>query len=164
VRAIGASNYNAERLKEALQASQQHGYPSYQSLQPNYNLYDRAEYEGPLEAVCRQNGLGVIPYFPLASGFLTGKYRSESDLAASKRGQFVKKYFNDRGLQILRALDGVARQVHSTPASVSLAWLLARPCEQLKGLIAATELKLDRSSLDTLDKASAYTESAANPI
>jgi aryl-alcohol dehydrogenase-like predicted oxidoreductase len=171
VRAIGASNYNAERLSEALQASQQYGYPSYQSLQPNYNLYDRAEYEGKLEAVCRENGLGVIPYFPLASGFLTGKYRSESDLATSKRGQFVKKYLNERGFRILHTLEEVARQIHSTPATVSLAWLLARhgitapiasatSLEQLKDIIAATELKLDHASLAALNKASAYTESA----
>jgi aryl-alcohol dehydrogenase-like predicted oxidoreductase len=172
VRAIGASNYNAERLSEALQASQHYGYPSYQSLQPNYNLYDRAEYEGKLEAVCRENGLGVIPYFPLASGFLTGKYRSESDLATSKRAQFVKKYLNDRGFRILRVLEEVAQQLHSTPATVSLAWLLARPgitapiasatnLEQLEDLLAATELKLDHSSLDTLNQASAYADTAA---
>jgi aryl-alcohol dehydrogenase-like predicted oxidoreductase len=172
VRAIGASNYGAERLSEALQASKQYGYPSYQSLQPNYNLYDRAEYEGKLEAVCTENGLGVISYFSLASGFLTGKYRSESDLATSKRGQFVKKYLNDRGLRILRALDEVARQLHSTPAKVSLAGLMARPSvtapiasatslEQLKDLIAATELKLDRSSIEALNKASAYAGIAA---
>ena len=127
VRAIGASNYSAPRLREALQSSKQLGFPSYQSLQPNYNLYDRADYEASLAAVCRENGLGVIPYFSLASGFLTGKYRSEADLAASKRGQFVRKYLNDRGFRILRALDEVARQIHSTPAKISLAWLLARP-------------------------------------
>jgi aryl-alcohol dehydrogenase-like predicted oxidoreductase len=167
VRAVGASNYSAERLSEALEVSKQYGYPSYVSLQPNYNLYDRAEYEGKLETVCIENGLGVIPYFPLASGFLTGKYRSESDLAASKRGQFVKKYLNERGYRILGALEEVAKQVHSSPATVSLAWLLTRPGitapiasattqKQLKDLIAATELKLDPSSLDALDKASAY--------
>ena len=124
VRAIGASNYSAERLAEALQVSKQSGLPSYQSLQPNYNLYDRADYEAKPEGVCQSNGLGVIPYFSLASGFLTGKYRSEADLAASKRGQFVKKYLNDRGFRILRALDKVAKDVHSTPSQVSLAWLM----------------------------------------
>ena len=172
VRAIGASNYNAERLTEALRASKQFGYPSYQSLQPNYNLYDRAEYEAKLEAVCHENGLGVIPYFPLASGFLTGKYRSEADLAASKRGQFVKKYLNDRGFKILRALDEVARELHSTPAKVSLGWLMSRPgitapiasatsVEQLNDLIGATDLKLDRASIERLNQASAYAEAAA---
>jgi aryl-alcohol dehydrogenase-like predicted oxidoreductase len=171
VRAIGASNYPAERLREALQVSKQHGLPRYQSLQPNFNLYDRAEYETKLEAVCRENGLGVIPYFPLASGFLTGKYRSEADLAASKRGQFVKKYLNDRGFRILRALDEVAQALHATPAKISLAWLMARPgitapiasatsLEQLNDLIGATELKLDGASMERLNQASAHAEAA----
>jgi aryl-alcohol dehydrogenase-like predicted oxidoreductase len=172
VRAIGASNYKAGRLSEALQASKQFGYPSYQSLQPNYNLYERAEYEGKLEAVCRENGLGVIPYFSLASGFLTGKYRSEADLAASKRGQFVKKYLNERGLRILHALDDVAREFHATPARISLAWLMARPSitapiasatslDQLTDLISSTELKLDSAAIERLNQASAYAEAAA---
>jgi aryl-alcohol dehydrogenase-like predicted oxidoreductase len=172
VRAIGASNYPAERLSEALQVSKQHGFPTYQSLQPNYNLYDRADYEAKLEAVCRENRLGVITYFSLASGFLTGKYRSETDLAASKRGQFVKKYLNNRGFRILRALDEVAKEIHSTPAKISLAWLVARPgitapiasatsLEQLNDLVGATELKLDQASIERLNKASAYAEAAA---
>lgn len=171
VRAIGASNYSAERLTEALQVSKQSGLPSYQSLQPNYNLYDRADYEAKPEGVCQANGLGVIPYFSLASGFLTGKYRSEADLAASKRGQFVKKYLNDRGFRILRVLDKVAKDVHSTPGQVSLAWLMARPSitapiasatslEQLDGLIGATELKLDQATIEQLNQASAYAEAA----
>jgi aryl-alcohol dehydrogenase-like predicted oxidoreductase len=171
VRAIGASNYKAERLSEAVQTSRQFGCPSYQSLQPNYNLYDRAEYEGKLEAVCRENGLGVIPYFPLASGFLTGKYRSEADLAASKRGQFVKKYLNQRGFKILRALDEVARELHATPAKLSLAWLMARPSitapiasatslQQLNDLIGATELQLDQASIERLNQAGAYAQAA----
>jgi aryl-alcohol dehydrogenase-like predicted oxidoreductase len=172
VRAIGASNYPAERLREALQVSKQNGFPSYQSLQPNYNLYDRADYETNLEAVCRENGLGVIPYFSLASGFLTGKYRSEADLAASKRAQMVKKYLNERGFRILRALDEVAQALHSTPAKVSLAWLMARPgitapiasattLEQLDDLTASTELELDQASIERLNNASAYAEAAA---
>jgi aryl-alcohol dehydrogenase-like predicted oxidoreductase len=171
VRIIGASNYPAERLTEALQVSKQNGLPSYQCLQPNYNLYDRADYEAKLEAVCRENGLGVIPYFSLASGFLTGKYRSEADLAASKRGQFVKKYLNDRGFRIVRALDEMAREIHATPAKISLAWLMARPSitapiasatsvEQLNDLIGATELHLDDASLERLNQASAYAEAA----
>ncbi len=172
VRAIGASNYPAERLSEALQVSKQSGLPRYESLQPNYNLYDRADYESKLEAVCRENGLGVISYFSLASGFLTGKYRSEADLAASKRGQIVKKYLNDRGFRILRALDELAPALHSTPARISLAWLMARPSitapiasatslEQLNDLIGATELALDRASIERLNQASAYAEAAA---
>jgi len=172
VRAIGASNYPAERLSEALLVSQQYGFPSYQSLQPNYNLYDRVDYETKLEAVCRANGLGVIPYFSLASGFLTGKYRSEADLAGSKRGQFVKKYLNERGFRILRAVEEVAQALHSTPAKISLAWLMARPgisapiasattLEQLNDLIGATKLELDQASIERLNRASAYAEAAA---
>jgi aryl-alcohol dehydrogenase-like predicted oxidoreductase len=171
VRFIGASNYSAERLTQALQTSKQHGLPSYQSLQPEYNLYDRAEYEAKLEPVCRKKGLGVISYFSLASGFLTGKYRSESDLAKSSRGQFVKKYVNDRGFRILQALDEAAKKHHSTPAKVSLAWLIARPSVtapiasatslgQLNDLIEATSLQLDHSTLQSLDRASAYSAAA----
>jgi len=172
VRAIGASNYPAARLREALQVSQEYGYPSYVSLQPNYNLYDRAEYETQLEAVCRENGLGVIPYFSLASGFLTGKYRSEADLAASQRGPFVKKYLNERGFRILRALDEVADKLHAAPAKISLAWLMARPgitapitsatnLDQFNDLIGAINLELDQASIERLNQASAYSDAAA---
>ena len=167
VRAIGASNYSAERLAQALEVSQQHGYPSYQSLQPEYNLYDRASYETKLEPICQKHALGVIPYFSLASGFLTGKYRSEGDVSKSARAKFVKKYLNDRGYRILQALDQVAGRLHSTPAKVSLAWLLARPSitapiasatslDQLKDLIEATELELDSPAIELLNQASAY--------
>jgi aryl-alcohol dehydrogenase-like predicted oxidoreductase len=126
VRAIGASNFSADRLSAALDASKRNGYPRYESLQPEYNLYDRADYETQLERVCQENGLGVIPYFSLASGFLTGKYRSEKDLEQKPRAQFVKKYLNDRGFRILAALDRVAEKYRSTPTKISLAWLLAR--------------------------------------
>ena len=164
VRAIGASNYSADRLSQALQVSEQHGYPRYQSLQPLYNLYDRADYETNLEPLCRQKGLGVIPYSSLASGFLAGKYRSEADLSKSARGQGVKGYLNDRGFRILQALDQVAKQHDSTPTSVALAWLIARPgitapiasatsLEQLKDLIAATKLELDPASIELLNQA-----------
>ena len=167
VRAIGASNYSAERLAQALEVSQQHGYPSYQSLQPEYNLYDRAGYETKLEPLCQRHALGVIPYFSLASGFLTGKYRSEGDVSKSARAKFVKKYLNDRGYRILQALDQVAGRLHSTPAKVSLAWLLARPSitapiasatslDQLRDLMEATGLELDRSALELLNQASVY--------
>jgi aryl-alcohol dehydrogenase-like predicted oxidoreductase len=166
VRAIGASNYGAERLAQALQVSAQHGYPSYQSLQPHYNLYERADYESKLEPLCRQKGIGVITYFSLARGFLTGKYRSEADLAKSPRGQGVKSHLNERGFRILDALDKVARQRGSTPARVSLAWLIARPSvtapiasatnpEQLNELIEATNLELDPASIELLNQASA---------
>ena len=166
VRAIGASNYSAERLEEALQVSKQHGLPRYESLQPNYNLCEREEYESKLEPVCLQDHLGVINYYSLASGFLAGKYRSEADLAKSPRGAAARKYLNERGLRILRALDKVAEQYHSSSASVALAWLMARPSitapiasatrlDQLNDLVAATQLLLDRNSIELLDQASA---------
>jgi aryl-alcohol dehydrogenase-like predicted oxidoreductase len=165
VRVIGASNYSAERLKESLETSSRHGYPRYESLQPLYNLYDRAEYETNLEPVCLEYGLGVIPYFSLASGFLTGKYRSEADFSKSKRGPRVKKYLNDRGFRILAALDQVAKQHNATPAQVALAWMMARPSitapiasatsvKQLDELAAATQLKLDPESIEMLSRAS----------
>jgi aryl-alcohol dehydrogenase-like predicted oxidoreductase len=165
VRAIGASNYSAERLTEALAVSKQHGYPRYETLQPLYNLYDREAYEGKLEPVCVQHGLGVIPYFSLASGFLTGKYRSEVDLVKSKRGQGVKKYLNERGFRILAALDQVAQNSHSSSARVALAWLLARPSitapivsatslDQLKDLLEGVRLELQPASLEVLNEAS----------
>lgn len=166
VRAIGASNFSAERLARALQVSEENGLPRYESLQPLYNLYDRAAYEEQLEPLCRQKKVGVISYYSLASGFLTGKYRSEADLSKSARGQGVKKYLNDRGMRILRALDEVARQYETSPASVSLAWLIARPSitapiasatsrEQLEDLVAAAKLELSPSAIEQLDQASA---------
>jgi aryl-alcohol dehydrogenase-like predicted oxidoreductase len=166
VRAIGASNFSAERLAESIRISREQGYPAYQSLQPRYNLYDRAEYEESLEPFCRENGLGVITYYSLASGFLTGKYRLERDLSKSLRGQGIKPYLNKRGFRILEALDEVAKKYHSTPTTVSLAWLMARPgitapiasatsVKQLNDLIAATELILDNASMALLNKASA---------
>jgi aryl-alcohol dehydrogenase-like predicted oxidoreductase len=166
VRAMGASNYSAARLAAALQVSRQHGWPRYECLQPNYNLYDRADYESQLEPLCVKEGLGVIPYFSLASGFLTGKYRAEADAAKSARGAFVKKYLNERGFRILTALDQVAAQLPATPARASLAWLMARPSitapiasatslEQLKELIEATRLRLDQSAIELLNQASA---------
>jgi aryl-alcohol dehydrogenase-like predicted oxidoreductase len=165
VRAIGASNYKADRLAAALAASKKTGLPSYQSLQPNYNLYQRADYEAALEPLCQKEGLGVINYFPLASGFLSGKYRSEADLGKSARGQGVKKYLNERGFSILQALDQDAQKYNATPARVSLAWLLARPSitapivsattlEQLNDLTASVELKLDQPSIQLLNQAS----------
>jgi len=167
VRAVGASNYTAERLTEALKVSKQHGLPRYECLQPNYNLYDCAGYEKDLEPVCSKEGIGVIPYFALASGFLTGKYRSEADLAKGPRGQMVKKYLEDRGFRILAALDQVAAKLHATPGKVAIAWLIARPSitapiasatsvEQLKDLVDAASLTLGKASIETLNQASAY--------
>lgn len=171
VRAIGASNFTAERLAAALQVSRQHAWPRYESLQPHYNLYERSDYEASLERVGLENHLGVIPYYSLASGFLSGKYRSEEDFKKSPRGQGIRKYLNDRGFKILAALDDVARQYHSTPAAVALAWLMARPGitapiasatspEQLNHLIAATTLNLDPSSIARLNQASAIAATA----
>jgi len=166
IRAIGASNYKANRLAEALRVSEQQGYPTYQTLQPCYNLYDRADFESDLEPLCLEKGLGVISYFSLASGFLTGKYRSEEDLSKSPRGRRTKQYLNERGFRILRALDQVASQLDSAPARVALAWLIARPSitapiasatnlAQLDDLIQATRLELDASSIELLNEASA---------
>jgi aryl-alcohol dehydrogenase-like predicted oxidoreductase len=166
VRAIGASNYTAERLAEALKVSK-HGLPRYQCLQPHYNLYERASYEKDLEPVCLKEHIGVIPYFALASGFLTGKYRSEADLAKGPRGQMVKKYLDQRGFRILAALDEVSAKLHSTPGKVAIAWLIARPSitapiasatsvEQLKDLVDAANLQLGPASIEALNEASAY--------
>ncbi|MFL5242175.1 MAG: aldo/keto reductase [Gemmataceae bacterium] len=165
VKAIGASNYSAARLAQALEVSRKRGYPRYECLQPWYNLFDRADYETKLETLCLEERLGVISYYSLASGFLTGKYRSERDLSKSARGQAIKKYLNDHGFRILKALDEVAKDYRSTPAQVSLAWLIARPSitapiasatslEQLNDLIAATKLKLDAASIERLNQAS----------
>ena len=165
VRAIGASNFSAERLAQALEVSDKHDLPAYQTLQPLYNLYDRAGYEASLEPLCEQKGLGVLPYSSLASGFLTGKYRSEKDLLKSARGQGVKKYLNERGSRIVNALDQVAKEYDSTPAKVSIAWLIAHPSitapiasatnlDQLQDLVEAAELQLSRSSMEILNQAS----------
>lgn len=166
VRAIGASNYSGARLAEALKVSREHGLPAYQCLQPHYNLVERADFERDLAPVCREAGLGVIPYYSLASGYLTGKYRSEADLGRSARGQGVKKYLNERGLRVLDALDEVAGRYGSTPARVALAWLASRPTvtapiasatsvEQLADLIESTRLTLDDAAIRRLDEASA---------
>jgi aryl-alcohol dehydrogenase-like predicted oxidoreductase len=167
VRAIGASNFTSARLTESLAATGKHAYPRYESLQPNYNLYDRADYETNLESTCVQEGLGVIPYFSLASGFLTGKYRRDEDLAKSARGRTASKYLNERGFRILDALDLVAKRLGVTAGQVAIAWLLARPSitapiasatnlDQLHDLIGAVNLELDGDSLETLNQASAY--------
>jgi aryl-alcohol dehydrogenase-like predicted oxidoreductase len=167
VRVIGASNFTAARLKAALEASATHGYPRYESLQPHYNLYEREIFEKELEAVCVESQLGVVNYWALAAGFLTGKYRSEADLNKSPRGGGVKKYLNERGFRILAALDEVSGRYHSTPASVALAWLIARPSvtapiasatsiPQLDSLVAATRLTLDIDAIRQLNDASAW--------
>jgi len=166
VRVIGASNFSAERLAQSLELSEVHAYPRYESLQPHYNLYERSEYEAKLEPLCREKGIGVITYFSLARGFLTGKYRAEADLSKSPRGGGVKSHLNERGMRILDALDKVAKQFRSTPARVALAWLIARPSvtapiasatsvEQLDDLAGAMSLELDAASIGVLNQASA---------
>jgi aryl-alcohol dehydrogenase-like predicted oxidoreductase len=165
IRVAGASNYSGKRLRKAIEVSHKTTAPAYQALQPHYNLYDRADFERDLLPVCEEFHLGVTPYFSLASGFLTGKYRSEQDFGKSTRGGGMKKYMNDRGMKILDALDRVSKEHKSTPTSVALAWLMSRPLvssaiasattvEQIKDLVAATKLVLDAPSLELLDRAS----------
>ena len=168
VRAIGASNYSASRLREALEASATQGLPRYESLQPEYNLYNRADFEQELQPLILEHGVGVIPYFGLASGFLTGKYRTEADLSKSIRGSSIgPKYLNERGLRILAALDAVvARHAGSSPAQVALAWILAQPGltapiasgttpEQVRELLKAMHLLLSTDDVQELNQASA---------
>jgi aryl-alcohol dehydrogenase-like predicted oxidoreductase len=165
IRAFGCSNFSAEQLTASLEAAKQHNLPSYQTLQPLYNLYDRQVFEKDLEEICLQNNIGVLNYYALASGFLTGKYRTEADLSKSARGGGVKKYLDERGLRILSALDEVSARYNTTPASVSIAWLLTRKAvtapiasatsvEQLAGLAEAVSLQLDDEAVTLLDKAS----------
>lgn len=165
VKAIGASNHSMERLALALKTSTTCGLPRYATLQPEYNLYQRAGFEGDLQALCQREHLGVIPHSSLAAGFLTGKYRSEGDFAKSARGSGMAKYINERGIKILSALDEVSQRLEATPTQVSLAWLLAQPgitapivsatsLVQLEELLYATTLKLDAEALATLDDAS----------
>ncbi|CAN5721605.1 aldo/keto reductase [soil metagenome] len=166
VKAIGASNFTAARLAGALDTSEKLGLPRYESLQPLYNLYDRATFEDELRPLCIKRGIGVINFYALAAGFLTGKYRSADDAAKSKRGASTTgKYLNDRGLKILAALDEVAANVGAMPGQVAIAWLLAQPAvtspiasatsiAQLDELVAAAQIKLDATALARLNSAS----------
>ncbi|MFB6325725.1 aldo/keto reductase [Pantoea deleyi] len=166
VRAIGASNYSADRLQEALEISEAQGLARYETLQPEYNLYDRQPYESALEPVVRAHGLGVINYYSLASGFLSGKYREAADAAKSARGQsVVEKYLNPRGLRILDALDAISEAQQVTPTQVALAWQIARPgitapivsatsLKQLDDLTGALQLTLSPEQITQLDEAS----------
>lgn len=166
VRALGASNFTAARLKSAIDVSQAHNLPRYESLQPLYNLVERPAFEAELESLCQSEQLGVINYYALAAGFLTGKYRSEADLGKSPRGGGVKKYLNDRGLGVIKALDDVAARHKATAAQVALAWLIARPSvtapiasattlQQLQDILQAVQLKLSPQDIETLNQASA---------
>jgi aryl-alcohol dehydrogenase-like predicted oxidoreductase len=166
VKAIGASNLTAARLQHTLDVSAAHKLPRYEALQPHYNLADRSHFEGGLQALCVREEIGVITYFSLAAGFLTGKYRSSDDFGKSPRGGGMKKYLNTRGMKILDALDQVSQRLNATPTAVSLAWLMARPgvtapiasatsLAQLGDLLHAAELKLDAEATRMLDEASA---------
>ncbi|KWF24752.1 aldo/keto reductase [Burkholderia pseudomultivorans] len=166
VRIIGASNYSGARLREAAEISRRDGLPAYQVIQPEYNLINRAEYERDLEPVVRDLKLGVVNYYALASGFLSGKYRSEADLKKSVRGDRVAGYLNDRGLRILAALDAVADKHGTQPAAIALAWQIARPTitapiasatslAQLALLGEAIRVQLDQDDIRKIDEASA---------
>jgi aryl-alcohol dehydrogenase-like predicted oxidoreductase len=165
VRHVGASNLDAGQLRAALDVATLRDLPRYEVLQPEYNLYDRASYDGPLRDLCMAEGLGVITYYSLAMGFLSGKYRSEADLEGSRRGG-VKKYLDGRGLRILAALDAVAARHKAKPAEVALAWIIARPGvtapiasatspEQMESLVRSASLKLTAADVGELDAASA---------
>jgi aryl-alcohol dehydrogenase-like predicted oxidoreductase len=165
VREIGASNFSADRLGESLKISVEKGLPRYQSLQPLYNLVERTEFEGPLEELCLKETIGVIPYYSLASGFLTGKYRSRDDVAGRTRGPRVEKYLNDHGFGVLKALDEVAKRYDAKPGQIALAWLIARPSitapiasattlDQVAELVEAAEIDLDADSIQKIDEAS----------
>jgi aryl-alcohol dehydrogenase-like predicted oxidoreductase len=161
VRWIGASQCAPDRLARGLEISKDKGFASYATLQPHYNLYERADYESQFKTICEEQGLGVIPYFGLARGFLTGKYRCEADLAKSVRGSGIKDFLNERGFRILAALDQVAKIESATPAQISLAWLMSRPSitapiasatsvGQLEDLLKSTTLQLSEESISIL--------------
>jgi aryl-alcohol dehydrogenase-like predicted oxidoreductase len=167
VRVIGTSNMSPERLQLSLHNSEDYGYPRYETLQPEYNLYDRRKFETTYAPICREHGLSVLPYYALASGFLSGKYRSKADVDKSPRGSKALSYLNERGMRILAALDAVAARYNTTPASVSIAWLAQRPgiaapiasatsLEQLDALMKAATLALDQDAVNQLDVASKY--------
>jgi aryl-alcohol dehydrogenase-like predicted oxidoreductase len=166
VRAIGASNFTAARTAEALEVSRKNDLPRYEVLQPHYNLYVRSDYESALEPLCLEQQIGVVSYFALASGFLSGKYRTPADVTKSARGKgIVEQFLNERGLRILAALDDVGRRHRASAASVALAWQIARPSitapiasattvNQLSELVAATQLTLDPGAIEQLNTAS----------
>ena len=169
VRILGASNFSADRLRASLDASAAGGLPRYETLQPEYNLSDRAGFEGALQELCVAEDIGVIPYFSLAAGFLTGKYRSEADFGKSPRGSGMAKHLTPRGLRILGALDAVAARHHTSQAAVALAWLMAQPAiaapiasatslQQFRDLVTAAELDLSAEDRAALDAASAPAE------
>jgi aryl-alcohol dehydrogenase-like predicted oxidoreductase len=166
VRTIGASNYSAPRLAEALAVSKAKGLPSFVSLQPNYSLVARSNFEGPLQQLCLKEGLGVIPYYVLAAGFLTGKYRQASDIEGRARAGTIARVFDQRGLAILAEMDTIAEQTRATVTQIALAWMLAQPgitapivsatsLAQLDEILGATEVRLDPDSIERLNQVSA---------
>ena len=165
IREIGASNFSAERLAESLKMGTEKGLPRYQSLQPHYSLVERQEFEGPLEDLCLREKIGTIGYYSLASGFLTGKYRSAADTQGKARGSRVEKYLNGYGFGVIAALDDVAKRYNAKPVQIALAWLIARPSvtapiasatnlEQLAELLKAAEIELDAAAIAQIDVAS----------
>jgi aryl-alcohol dehydrogenase-like predicted oxidoreductase len=165
VREIGASNFSADRLAESLKISTAKGLPRYQSLQPLYSLVERAAFEGPLEDLCLAEKVGVIGYYSLASGFLTGKYKSRADVEGRARGRGVEKYLNDYGFGVIKALEEVAVRYEAKPGQIALAWLIARPSvmapiasatnlEQVAELVEAADIELDAESIAKIDAAS----------
>ncbi|MDP1802734.1 MAG: aldo/keto reductase [Bacteroidota bacterium] len=167
VRWIGASNFSPARLKDSLAASKKYNLPRYETLQPIYNLYNREEFEKELQEICVENNIGVINYYALAAGFLTGKYRSENDISKSVRGAGAHRYMNERGFKILKAMDEVAAEKKTSLAAISVAWLIAQPGvtapiasatnhEQLQIILKATELSLDSTTLAFLNLASVW--------
>ena len=167
VRMIGASNYTGARLREAVELAKREGLPVYQTLQPHYNLYDRQGFEQDQQPVALELGIGVVPYFSLASGFLTGKYKTKEDSAGANRESRVAKYFDERGMKILAALEEVSKETGAKIATISLAWLMAQPTilapiasatsvAQLEDLVAAPNLTLSEDALAKLTAASAY--------
>lgn len=163
VRIIGASNLSPERLIASLESSEKNNLPAYQTLQPLYNLYERERFESEYKGLCKKYSLSVLPYYSLASGFLSGKYRSEKDISKSLRGKGIKKkYMNEKGFKILDALDKVSQQYHAKPATIAIAWLLSKPeitapvvsatsRSQLEDIIKATEIKLDKNAIEELE-------------
>jgi aryl-alcohol dehydrogenase-like predicted oxidoreductase len=165
VREIGASNFSASRLADSLKLSKERGLPRYQSLQPQYSLVERAEFEGPLEDLCLKEKIGVIGYYSLASGFLTGKYRSKADAEGRARASRVTKYLTDYGFGVIAALEDVAKRYSARPVQIAVAWLIARPSvtapivsatdlDQLAEVLRSAEIKLDAAAIEQIDAAS----------
>jgi aryl-alcohol dehydrogenase-like predicted oxidoreductase len=166
VRAVGASNYTAPRIAEALAVSAAKGYPRFACVQPHYHLANRSLFEGALQQLCRDEEIGVISYYALAGGFLTGKYRSGADLEGKPRARTIAHWLDPRGLDILAELDAIARRLSATPAQVAIAWVMAQPAitapivsatslAQLDEILRSVDLGLDRAALDRLDRVSA---------